>query len=90
MMMSGCVVCASYLSSSRLFVVPLMFTCTMDMLVACGVLIGLCGVFLGVDVSFVLRACVGVGCFVGDVVWFRTCALASTCSSMQLCCKHRS
>ena len=25
--------------------------------------------------SFVLRACVGVVCFVGDVVWFRTCTL---------------
>ena len=23
-----------------------------------------------------LFSCVGVGCFVGDVVWFRTCALA--------------
>ena len=59
------------------FVMPLMFTCSMDMPVAHGILIGLCGVFLGVGASFVLRACVGVVCFVGDVVWFRrTCALA--------------
>ena len=75
-MMSGCVVYASCLSSSCLFVMPLMFTCSMDMPVARGVLIGLCGVFLGVGASFVLFACVGVVCFVGDVVWFRTCALA--------------
>ena len=82
-MMSGCVVYASCLSSSCLFVMPLMFTCSMDMLVARGILIGLCGVFLGVSTSFVLRACLGVGYFVGDVVWFRTCtlALAPTCSS---------
>ena len=53
-MMSGCVVCASCLSSSCLFVMPLMFTCSMDMPVARGVLVGLCGVFLGVDASFVL------------------------------------
>ena len=74
--MSGCVVYTSCLSSSCLFVMPLMFTCSMDMPVARGVLIGLCGVFLGVGASFVLFACVGVVCFVGDVVWFRTCALA--------------
>ena len=48
----------------------------MVMPVARGVLIGLCGLFLGVGASFVLFACVGVVCFVGDVVWFRTCALA--------------
>ena len=46
------------------------------MLVARDVLIGLCSVFLGVGVSFVLRACVGIVCFVGDVVWFRACTLA--------------
>ena len=71
-MMSGCVVYASCLSSSRLFVMPLMFTCSMVMPVARG----LCNVFLGVGASFVLFACVGVLCFVGDVVWFRTCTLA--------------
>ena len=42
---------ASYLSSSCLFVMPLMFS--MVMLVARGVLIGLCGMCLGVGVSFV-------------------------------------
>ena len=42
------------------------------MLIARGVLIGLCSVFLGVGTSFVLFACVGAVCFVGDVVWFRT------------------
>ena len=49
-MMSGCVVYASCLSSSCLFVMP--FTCSMDMTVVRGVLIGLCGVFLGVIASF--------------------------------------
>ena len=36
---------------------------------------------LGVGASFVLFVCVIVVCFVGDVVWFRTCALApaTTC-----------
>ena len=53
----------------------LMSTCNMDMPVVCGVLIGLCGVFLGVA-SFLLFACVGVECCVGVAVWFRTCALA--------------
>ena len=54
-MMSGC------LSSSCLLVMPLMFTCiSMDMHVARGVLIGLCGVFLGAGASFLLFACVGV------------------------------
>ena len=48
------------LSSSYLFVMPLTFTCSMDMPVARGVLIWLCGVFLGVGASFVLHACVGV------------------------------
>ena len=62
------------LSSSCLFVMPLMFTSSMDMPVARGVLLGLCGVFLGA--SFLLFACVGVECCVGDAVWFRTCALA--------------
>ena len=51
-MMSGCVVYASCLSSSCLFVMPLMFTCSMDMLVARDVLFGLCGVFLGVVCEF--------------------------------------
>ena len=67
---------ASCLSSPCLFVMPLMFTCSMVMPVARGVLIGLCGVFLSVTASFVLFAYVGVVCFVGDVVSFRTCALA--------------
>ena len=67
-MMSGCVVYTSCLNSSCLFVMPVMFTCSMDMHVARGVLLGLCGVFLCVASSFVLRACVGVVCFVGDVV----------------------
>ena len=71
-----CVVCASCLSSSCLFVMLLMFICSMDTPVARGILIGLCSVFLGVGASFVLRACVGVVCFVGDVLWFLTCALA--------------
>ena len=66
-MMSGCVVYASCLSSSCLFVMPLMFTCGMDMPVA-SVLIGLCGVFLGVDASFVLFAYVGVLCWCCGVV----------------------
>ena len=48
----------------------------MDMPVVRGVLIGLCGVFLGVVASFLLFACVGVECCVGVAVWFRTCALA--------------
>ena len=43
-MMSGCDVYASCLSSSFLLVMPLMFTCSMDMPVPRGVLIGLCGV----------------------------------------------
>ena len=55
---------------------PLMFTCSMDLPVARGILIELCGVFLGVGASLLLRACVSVVCFVSDVVWFRTCALA--------------
>ena len=75
-MMSGCVVCASCLSSSCLFVMPLMFTCSMDMPVARGVLFGLCGVVLSVGVSFLLFACVGVECCVAVAVWFRTCAQA--------------
>ena len=41
-----------------------------------GVLIGLCGVFLGVGASLLLFACVGVECCIGVAVWFRTCALA--------------
>ena len=57
-MMSGCVLYVSCLSSSCLFVMPLMFTCSMVMPVARGVLIGLCSVFLGVGASFVLLACV--------------------------------
>ena len=75
-MISGCVVCANCLSSSCLFVMSLIFTFSMAMHVARSVLIGLCGVFLGVSASFALCACVGVVCFVGDVLWFRTCALA--------------
>ena len=59
-MMSGCVICASCLSSSCLYVMPLMFTCSMDVSVSRDVLIGLCGVFLVVGASFVLRACVGI------------------------------
>ena len=55
-MKSGCVVYASCWSSSCLFVMPLMFICSMDVLVARG----LCGVFSGVGASFVLRTCVGV------------------------------
>ena len=51
-MMSGCVVYASCLSSSCLLVMPLMLTCSMDMPVACGVFIGLCNVFLGVGAKF--------------------------------------
>ena len=74
-MMSGCVVFARCLSSSCFLVMPLMLTCNMDMHVARGVLIGLCGVFLGVGASFLLFACVGVECCVGGVVWFRICAL---------------
>ena len=50
----------------------LMFTCSIDMLVAPDVLFELCGVFLGV--SFLLFACVGVECCVA--VCFRTCTLA--------------
>ena len=41
-----CVVYVSCLSSTCLLVMPLMLTCSMDMPVALGVLIGLCGVFL--------------------------------------------
>ena len=48
----GCVLYASCLSSSCLFVMLLIFTCSMDMPVAHGVLIGLCVVFFGVGVSF--------------------------------------
>ena len=55
---------ASCLSSSCLFKMPLMFTCSMDMPVARGVLFGLCGVFLGVGASCLLFACVGVECCV--------------------------
>ena len=51
-MMSGCVVYACCLSSSYLFVMPLMFTCSMDMPVVRGVLIGLCGVFFGCCCEF--------------------------------------
>ena len=76
--MSGCVVYASCLSSSYLLVMPLMLTCSIDMPVARGVLIGLCGVFSGVGASFMLFVCVGVQCCVGVAVWF------STCSSMRL------
>ena len=43
-MMFGCVVYASCLSASCLFVMPSMFTCSMVMPVARGVLIGLCSV----------------------------------------------
>ena len=57
-MMSGCVVYASCLSSSRVFVMPLMFTCSMVVPVACGDVIGLCNLFLGVGANFVLFACV--------------------------------
>ena len=52
------------------------FNCSMDMPVDRGVLIGLCGVFMGVGASFVLFAYVGVVL----VMWFRTCALAPACS----------
>ena len=55
---------------------PLIFTCSMDMPVARGVLFGLCSVFLGIGTSFLLFACVGVECCVGIAMWFRTCALA--------------
>ena len=79
-MMSGCVVYASCLISSCLLVMLLMFTCSMDMTVACGVLIGLCGVIYGVGASFLLFACVGVECCVGAAVWFRTLAPAPACS----------
>ena len=41
-MMSGCVVYASCLSFSCLLVMPLMYTCSVDMLVARGVLIVWC------------------------------------------------
>ena len=75
-MMTGCVMYASCLSSSCLFVMPLMFTCSMDMHVARGVLFGLCGVSLDVGVSFLLFVCVGVECYVGVAVCFKTCALA--------------
>ena len=67
---------ASCLSSSCLFVMSLIYTCSMDTLVARGVLFGLCGMFLRVGVSFLLFACVGVEYFVGVAVWFRICALA--------------
>ena len=83
-MMSGCVVYASCLISSCLLVMPLMLTCNMDMPVARGVLIGLCGVFLGVGVSFLLFACVGVEC----CGWCRGVVqniCTSTCSSMRPC-----
>ena len=59
-MMYGCVLFASCLSSSCLFVMPLMLTCSMDKPVVRGVLIGLCGVFWGVVASFLLFACVSV------------------------------
>ena len=58
--MMSCVVYASCLSSSSLLVMLLMFTCSIDMPVARGVLIELCGLFLGVGASFLLFACVGV------------------------------
>ena len=45
-------------------------TCSMGMLVARGVLIGLCGMVLGVGASFILLMC-----FVGDVVWLQHAAL---------------
>ena len=48
----------------------------MDMSVVRGVLIGLCGGFLGVVASFLLFACVGVKCRVSVAVLFKTCALA--------------
>ena len=48
----------------------------MDMPVARGVLIGLCGVFVGVGASFLLFTCVGGECSVGVTVWFRTRAMA--------------
>ena len=67
-MMCGCVVYASCLRSSGLLVMPLMFTCSMDIPVARGVLIGLCGVFLDVGASFLLFAYVGVECCVGVAV----------------------
>ena len=76
-MMSGRVVYASCLSSSRLFVMLLMFNCSTDMPVTRGVFTGFCGMFLGVVASFQLFACVGVECCVGVAVWFRTCILAS-------------
>ena len=53
---------------------PLMLTCSMDMFVACGVLIVLC--VFGVGASFPFCAYAGVKCCVGVAVWFRTCALA--------------
>ena len=64
---------ASCLCSSCLFVMPLMFTCSMDMPVARGVLIGLCGVFW-VLVRIFCYLLVWVLSVV--LVWFRTCALA--------------
>ena len=75
-MMSGGVVCAQLFELlSFVCVMLLMFTSSMDMPIARGVLLGLCGVFLSVGASFVLRACVGVVCFVDHMVWFSTCAL---------------
>ena len=68
-MMSGCVVYANCLSSSCLLVMSLMLTCNMDMPVARGVLIGLCGMFL----EFFCYLLVWV---LSVAVWFRTCALA--------------
>ena len=65
-MMFGCVVYASCLSSSCLLVMPLMLMCSVDTPVARDVLIGLCDVFLGVVVIFryvrvwVLFWCCGV------------------------------
>ena len=44
-MISGCVVYASCLISSCLLVMQLMLTCNIDMPVARGVMIGLCGIF---------------------------------------------
>ena len=59
-LLKSCIFRTSCLSSSCLLVMLLMLTCSMDMLVARGVLIGLCGMFLGVSASFLLFACVGV------------------------------
>ena len=75
-MMSSCVVYASCLISSCLFVMPLIFTCSIDIPVARDVLFGLCGVFLSVGANILLFACVGDECCVGVAVWFKACALA--------------